>query len=168
MEFGLLTINPTEIKMKVIYPGSFNPWTIGHQDIYDRAKAIFGEVVVVIAFNPSKNVNCSFIEWTLEPLKMNVEVDYGLIAESSDIIIRGVRSGDWEYEQNLAQWNRVIGAETIFLSPSPAVSHINSSAVRLLTVKNPELASQYFSSGLVYERWTSGEVGWGLAKVKPD
>lgn len=142
--------------MKVIYPGSFNPWTIGHQDIYERAMKIFGNVTVVVAVNPNKNVDPGFIRWTLKPLQMDVVVTHDLVAIDADIIIRGVRSGDWEYEQNLAQWNRELDAETIFLCPSPELSHISSSGVRALSDYAGALAMKKVPNPDVYERWKLG------------
>ena len=137
---------------KVIYPGSFNPWTIGHQNIYERAKKAFGEVVVVLANNPAKNINIEQVRYTLEPLNIPVEICDGLIATDADIIVRGVRSGDWEYELNLAQWNKEIGAETVFFAPAPELSHITSSAVRLL-YNNGSDVQKYFVNYEVYRRW---------------
>lgn len=138
--------------MKVIYPGSFNPWTFGHQSIYERACKLFGEVTIVIASNPAKSIDPEFIKWTLELLDYPVEICEGLVAVDADIIIRGVRSGDWEYEQNLAQWNKEIGAETVFLCPDPALSHISSSAVRELIKHNQPVYK--FIARAVLDRWT--------------
>jgi pantetheine-phosphate adenylyltransferase len=122
----------------VIYPGSFNPWTIGHHDILKRTLQMFDKVLVVIATNPDKLVNKDKIKWVLAPLEQHfnghveVTTHEGLISDFKLPIIRGVRSGDWEYEQNIAMWNKELGVETIFMCPNPAIAHINSSALRLL------------------------------------
>ena len=145
--------------MKVIYPGSFNPWTVGHQHIYERACKIFGEVIIVIAINTKKDIAPNFIAWTLEPLNVPIEIYHDLIASHADIIVRGVRSGDWEYEQNLAQWNTLIGAETVFLSPVPELAHINSTAVRLLDHHDSvDMAKKYVGNDHVYNRWKIKET----------
>lgn len=138
--------------MKVIYPGSFNPWTIGHQDIYNRALKLFGSIKIVIAKNPEKEFDYEFVKWTLEPLTSNLEIVSGLVAPDCDAIIRGVRSGDWEYEQGLSQWNKILGAETVFLSPDPALSHISSSAVRTLYNHGVSI-DKYVGSSAVHKRW---------------
>jgi len=140
--------------MKIIYPGTFNPWTIGHQNVYERACKIFGKVTVVIAINPNKTISPEAIAYTLEPLNMSVEICKDLVALDADIIIRGVRTGDWEYEQELAQWNKILGAETVFLPPEPSISHISSSAIREL-IKHGQDVSSYVDKE-VFERWGGG------------
>jgi len=141
--------------MKVIYPGSFNPWTIGHQDIYERALKLFGDVKIVVAKNPDKEeIDYDFIKWTLEPITDNVVIIGGLVAPEADVIIRGVRSGDWEYEQNLSQWNKILGSETIFLSPDPALSHISSSAARMLHAHGRNI-KEYIGNVETHKRWTN-------------
>ena len=123
---------------KAIYPGSFNPWTKGHQDILDRALMLFDKVTIVVATNPNKNVNRANIVKALYPVankagdKVDVLSFTGLVANLGHTIVRGVRSGDWEYKQNLAMWNKELGVETIFLCPDPKYSHISSSALRTL------------------------------------
>jgi pantetheine-phosphate adenylyltransferase len=82
---------------------------------------------------------------------MSVEVCKDLVALDSDVIIRGVRTGDWEYEQSLAQWNKTLGAETVFLPPEPAISHISSSAVRELVKHNQDVSS--YVNKEVFNRW---------------
>jgi len=137
--------------MKVIYPGTFNPWTIGHQNVYERACKIFGKVIIVIAVNPNKSILPESIAYTLEPLNVPIEICKNLVALNADVIIRGVRTGDWEYEQGLAQWNKTLGAETVFLPPEPAISHISSSAIREL-VKHGQDVSSYVNDK-VFNRW---------------
>lgn len=141
--------------MKIIYPGSFNPWTNGHQDIHNRACKLFNAPVdVVIAVNPAKKIDIDFILWTLQPLSdrgIKVMATTDLVATQADVIVRGVRSGDWEYEQNLAQWNKELGAETVFLCPAPEFSHINSSAVRELR-KYGKPVGKYCPKDIL-ERW---------------
>jgi pantetheine-phosphate adenylyltransferase len=145
-----------------IYPGSFNPWTKGHADILSRALKVFDEVLIVVAINPAKNIDPDFIKWTLNPLVSiykNVQCisHDGLVSEFKLPIIRGVRSSDWEYEQNLASWNRELGVDTFFLSPTPSLSHINSSALRSLYAAGIDI-SDYVDSTLVLERWKKAKI----------
>lgn len=121
-----------------IYPGSFNPWTKGHQDILDRALTIFDKVIIVLAANPDKKISLRDMAETLKPViqtyggRVTLQHTFGLVSQFGFPIVRGVRQGDWEYEQNLAVWNKELGVETVFLCPSPENSHINSSALRTL------------------------------------
>ena len=148
---------------EVIYPGTFNPWTKGHDDILKRALKLFDKVDIVVAKNPNKNVDSKFISWTLTPLKfiegVNVVVHDGLVSDFKKPVVRGVRSGDWEYEQNLAQWNRELGVETVFLCPNPSLSHINSTAIRtLVAMGQEETAETYAGNKHVFWRWMQREI----------
>ena len=146
--------------MKVIYPGSFNPWTLGHQSILNRCLELFEEVQITVAMNPDKDVSPGFITWTLKPLEseqVTVDTCYDLVSQYGLPIVRGVRSGDWEYEQNLAQWNRELGVETLFLCPDPSLAHVNSTAVRTLHhLGQEDKARQFVGNDLIYYRWLNG------------
>lgn len=130
-------------KMKVVYPGSFHPPTIGHIDIITRAAALFDEVVVAVMVNQEKTYLFSAQE-RVEMLRdcltqvknVRVVADGGLLAElckkeKADAILRGLRSyTDYGYETPLAQANKAIGApETIYISADPALSHVSSTIV---------------------------------------
>lgn len=129
--------------MKVVYPGSFHPPTIGHIDIIKRAASLFDEVVVAVMMNPEKtylfppDVRTEMLRDCLRDMK-NVRVvsDGGLLAElckreKADAILRGLRSyTDYGYETPLAEANKAIGApETIYISANPALSHVSSTIV---------------------------------------
>ncbi|MDY3007137.1 pantetheine-phosphate adenylyltransferase [Anaerococcus sp. AGMB00486] len=135
--------------MKVIYPGSFDPITIGHLDIIERLSKMFDEVVVAILINEVKHTLFS-IEERIELIKQDIkeykldnvvvkEFD-GLLVdfakkENSKTIVRGIRAvTDYEYEINIAQFNSSLypGFETIFLLSDPRYSFISSSGVREL------------------------------------
>ena len=135
--------------MKVIYPGSFDPITIGHLDIIKRLDQMFDEVVVAILINEAKHSLFSIkerkqlIEEEIEENKLeNVKVKTfeGLLVdfakkENSKTIVRGIRAvTDYEYEINIAQFNNKLypGLETIFLLSDPKFSFISSSGVREL------------------------------------
>ena len=128
-----------------IYPGSFDPITIGHIDIVKRSAMMFDEVIVVILNNMAKQPlftseeRCLLASESLKELS-NVKVDVfnGLtLAYARQVnacaLIRGIRNSlDFEYEQQQAFSNRHIDPdiETVFLMSDPAYSFISSSAVK--------------------------------------
>ena len=127
-----------------IYPGSFDPITIGHIDIIKRASKLFDEVVVLLAINPNKK--CRFdvptrIEMLEESLKeyKNVRIDYysGLTMEyakqiGASALIRGLRVvSDFEYEWSLSAANEFINKdiEMVFLMAHKELAFISSSTI---------------------------------------
>lgn len=129
-----------------VFPGSFDPFTIGHKDIADRALKIFDRLIIGIGFNINKPGKYSVEErvqaiadiYADEP---NVEVlPYsGLTVEfakkmDARFIVRGIREvKDFEYERNLADTNAAISnIETVFLPARPEYGFISSSMVREL------------------------------------
>ncbi len=131
--------------VSAMYPGTFDPITLGHEDLVRRATRLFDRVVVAIAANPSKEPMFSLeervalSESVLTDLD-NVEVmgysgltvdfakDHGLQA-----IIRGLRAiSDFEYEFQLANMNRHLTdeVESVFLTPTETYTYISSSLVR--------------------------------------
>jgi len=127
-----------------VYPGVFDPVTLGHMDIIRRGSALFGRLIVAVAINPSKQSLFS----TEERLAMvrdaaddlaGVAVDSyeGLTVEyvrshGASVILRGLRQhSDFEYEYQLALTNRTIsGIETIFVMADERVAYISSRLVR--------------------------------------
>jgi pantetheine-phosphate adenylyltransferase len=128
-----------------VFPGSFDPPTLGHLDVITRAAGLFDRVLVAILVNPAKTplfdvaereamireacVQLSNVE--VEPFK-GLLVDY-MRRVGAHVAIRGIRSAtDFDYERQMALMNRqmLADAETVFLVPSPAYSHISSSLVR--------------------------------------
>lgn len=131
-----------------LYPGTFDPITLGHTDIVERASKIFTKVVVVIAENPTKKCLFSADErlgFAKECLKEfpNVEViKYkGLVITAvaktgASTIIRGLRAlSDFDYEFQMAFTNRQLNkdVETIFFMPSARYTYLSSSLVRQLS-----------------------------------
>ena len=131
---------------KAIYPGSFDPVTLGHIDIIHRAARMFDEVTVCILENKAKTPLFSVDERVRMLQKVcedipNVRVDsyYGLMVNyakeiGAHISIRGVRAvSDFEYELQLAQTNRMLSngdMDTVFLTTSAKYSYLNSSGVK--------------------------------------
>lgn len=128
-----------------IFPGSFDPPTLGHLDIITRAAAMFDNVIVGLLDNPSKQATFSgaermtLLRKTVAPLgNVTVESFHGLLvdfarAKQASVVVRGIRGGaDLDYERQMADTNRHMhpGLDTILLTPSPAVAHISSTLVR--------------------------------------
>ena len=131
---------------KAIYPGSFDPLTLGHMDLIRRASAIFEELTVAVLNNHEKSPLFS-VEERVNMIKEavsdlpNVKVDSfsGFLADYAvahdiRVSVRGLRTGtDFEYELPTAQFNRILSGdkvETCFLATSLEFAHLSSSAVR--------------------------------------
>lgn len=131
-----------------VVPGSFDPVTLGHLDVIERAAGIFDDVHVLVVHNPSKTAllpvaqRVSLIEKSLAEagIRGNIRVtswSVGLLVDyctevAASVIIKGVRSQiDVAYETPMAIVNRnLAGVETIFMLPDPAHAHVSSSLVR--------------------------------------
>lgn len=129
----------------VVYPGTFDPITIGHMDLVDRASRLFERVIVAIASSSKKNPMFSLderVSMAAEALAgiNNVEVvgfDKLLTTYLEDlgerVVLRGLRAvSDFEYEFQLANMNRAIKSdfETVFLTPADNLTYISSTLVR--------------------------------------
>jgi len=131
--------------MKALYPGSFDPLTLGHLDLINRGAMLFGEVVVAVLRNPGKaptfdlqtRIN-QIKEATLFIDGVHVISFEGLTvncaeAEGVDLILRGLRAmSDFEYELQLAHTNRTLEEkyETVFLATHAHHSFLSSSVVK--------------------------------------
>jgi pantetheine-phosphate adenylyltransferase len=129
---------------KAIFPGSFDPITLGHYDIIKRGISLFDEIIVAIGVNADKKYMFSieqrkqFIEEAFknEP-KVKVITYEGLTIdlckkEKADFILRGLRNpADFEFEKAIAHTNRKLSKiETVFLLTAAKTSYISSSIVR--------------------------------------
>lgn len=129
-----------------LFPGSFDPFTLGHADIVKRALGIFDEIVIAVGYNENKTgwmpveerVNAIRKLYADEP-RVIVESYTGLTVDFAKergitTIIRGVRTtADFEFEMQLADVNRQLtGIETILLPASPQFASLTSSVVREL------------------------------------
>lgn len=130
----------------ILFPGTFDPFTIGHASLVNRALPLCDRMVIAIGYNSGKHSAESVAErvaaiaaiYADEP-KVKVTSYDGLTVdacrrEGAGWMLRGVRSvADYEYERNLADINRSIsGIETLLLYSLPELSHISSSMVREL------------------------------------
>jgi len=130
---------------KALFPGSFDPFTKGHEDIVRRSLFLFDEVVVAIGNNSNKvryfalDMMVAKIQETFaaEP-RVSVQVFQGLTADyarqqNAGFIVRGLRNTtDFEYENSISQANHHVnpGLETVFLITTPSLSAITSTIVR--------------------------------------
>ena len=135
---------------RAVFPGSFDPITLGHCDIINRGTQLFDELIIAIGENLSKNYLFSleqrkaFIENIFsDNKKIKVFIYSGLTSDfckevKANYILHGLRnSSDFEYENSIAQTNKKTGEiETVFLLSSPEKSFISSSIVREIIKHN--------------------------------
>ncbi|MET1260816.1 pantetheine-phosphate adenylyltransferase [Flagellimonas sp. DF-77] len=129
---------------KAVFPGSFDPLTLGHYDIIKRGITLFDELVIAIGINADKKYMFSLEQrkqfiagaFANEP-KIKVVTYEGLTVDfckeiEADFILRGLRNpGDFEFEKAIAHTNRKLSEiETVFLLTSSGKSYISSSIVR--------------------------------------
>jgi len=131
---------------RAIFPGSFDPFTIGHYDIVMRGLELFDEIVIGIGHNSQKQ-NTFPLEQRIKDIqqsfanepRVQVEIYHGLTIDfaakhQAQAILRGVRTlQDFEYERTIAEANKQLcGIETVLLYTCPKYAHISSSLVREL------------------------------------
>lgn len=139
-----------------VYPGSFDPVTLGHLDIALRAASLFSELHFVVVHNPAKSprfsseqrvelIRASLAELDLpKHTKIVVDtLDGGLLVDycrmvGAKALVKGVRTNvDLDYELPMAQVNRdLAGVETIFIPADPVHGHISSSLVKQVSDLN--------------------------------
>lgn len=138
-----------------VFPGSFDPFTIGHKDIADRALKIFDSLIIGVGFNINKPGNSNLVAERVRAIKsvfvddsrVKVEAYSGLTVDfarkhGAAFIIRGLREvKDFEYERNLADTNAAISdIETVFLTARPDLGFVSSSMVRELKANGYDVA----------------------------
>lgn len=129
---------------RAVFPGSFDPLTLGHYDIIERGLTVFDEIILAIGVNAEKKYMFTlaerkkFLEETfVNESKIKVMTYKGLTVDfckkqEAEFILRGLRNpGDFEFEKAIAHTNRKLsGIETVFLLTSSGKSYISSSIVR--------------------------------------
>jgi pantetheine-phosphate adenylyltransferase len=145
-----------------LFPGSFDPVTIGHVDIVNRSLSLFDNIVIGIGVNSSKKTLYTTEkrkEWLGKVFagkeQVSVEQYTGLTVDfcreiGAKFILRGLRtSADFEFERSIAQMNRSMqeDIETVFVLSSPGLSAVNSSIVREI-IKNGGEASKFVPAGI--------------------
>ena len=148
---------------KAIYPGSFDPITLGHLDIIKRSSVLFDEIVILVLYNSEKNALFSIDERVsmVKELTKNfsniVVLSYeGLLIdfakeENVNIIIRGMRAGkDFDYELQLAWINKekYPDIETVFLTSSLRYAYLSSTVVKEFASYHGDI-SNYVPSEIV-------------------
>ena len=128
-----------------VFPGSFDPITVGHLDLVKRALPLFDRIIIAVGVNSVKKYLYSLEERTAQleavfAAEDRVEVDTyeGLTAHycqkvGAKYLLRGLRNAsDFDYEKTISQLNNIVGQgiETVFLISAPEVSHISSTIVR--------------------------------------
>lgn len=140
---------------RALFPGSFDPFTVGHMDIVKRGVKIFDEIVIGIGTNSEKKYMFSldqrlaFIKACFtDEVRVRVATYSGLTVNfckeiEADFILRGVRNnGDFEFEKAIARTNRHMSKiETVFLLTSAETSYISSSIVREIIRNNGDYSS---------------------------
>lgn len=148
--------------IKAIYPGSFDPVTLGHLDIIERSARMFDQVIVGVLNNTAKKPLFSIDERVImlqnvvsHLENVTVEAFGGLLVDfarikGSNVIVRGLRAlTDFDVEMQMAQSNRLVAPEvdTVFLSTSTEYSFLSSSVVK-----------EYARYGVTLEKFVPGRV----------
>ena len=142
------------MKKTAVFPGSFDPLTLGHTDIIDRAIPLFDKIIIAIGTNSSKEYMFTldqrkeFIEKTYANVsKVVVDTYQGLTIDycnkvGSQFILRGLRNpANFEFEKAIAQTNRKMSEiETVFLLTSADTSYISSSIVRDIIINKGDVS----------------------------
>lgn len=153
------------VQVRAVYPGTFDPITLGHEDMVRRASRMFSHVVVAVAAGHHKKTmftleeRLAIVRGALVDLPNVSVVSFeGLViecvaAQNAQVMVRGLRSGtDFDYEFQLAGMNRHLQpeVETLFLTPNPQLQFISSTLVREIATLGGEVGQ--FVSASVHER----------------
>jgi pantetheine-phosphate adenylyltransferase len=141
-----------------LFPGTFDPITLGHTDVIRRAANMFDKLVIGVGVNSSKEPMFTLeqrVGWVKEIFRDDPRIDAagysGLTIDyckeiGAQFILRGIRYvSDFEYEKAIADMNRVLAPhiETVFLTTSPVYSTISSTLVRDVIRNKAEQAYQF-------------------------
>ncbi|MDE3272970.1 pantetheine-phosphate adenylyltransferase [Pseudoalteromonas sp. SSM20] len=143
------------MKVKAIYPGTFDPITNGHTDLVERAAKMFDEVILAVAHNPNKKPffeleqRVEIAKSILSHLENVTVIGFsGLLADlakeqNAPVLVRGLRAvSDFEFEFQLANMNRRLNKEleTVFLTPAEKNSFISSSLVKEVAIHGGDVS----------------------------
>lgn len=145
-----------------LFPGSFDPFTVGHVDIIHRSLNLFDKIVIGVGFNSTKQTMFSMeqrMQWIKDSLRdqptIEVQSYNGLTVDfakkiGAQFILRGLRtSTDFQFEKAIAQMNTLMDAriETIFILSSPEYAPVSSTIVRDI-IRNGGEVSRFVASGV--------------------
>ncbi len=149
-----------------VFPGSFDPFTVGHESIVNRAQVLFDKIYIAVGFNPKKDAFFSleerknFINQVFAD-KKKIEVIHfeGLTINlckevGANYILRGLRTAaDFEFERAIAQVNKAMhsGIETVFFLTMPEHTPINSSIVRDI-IRHGGDVSKFIPKGMIIKK----------------
>ena len=152
-------------RLTAVYPGTFDPMTLGHQDLIARSSRLFERLIVAVAVGHHKRTMFSIderldIARTLAASHANVEVlafrgllrDF-VVANNGKVVVRGLRAvSDFEYEFQMAGMNRQLmpEVETLFLTPSDQYQFISGTFVREIAALGGDVSK--FVAPLVLEK----------------
>ena len=140
----------------VLYPGSFDPFHVGHLDVVEQAVELFGSVVVAVMHNPDKPSGALTTDARVAMARASVahlpSVSVGAFAglavdaaraTGALCIVKGLRvAGDFEVEQQMAQTNfAVAGVRTVYVPCSPALSFVSSRFIRDIAAHGGDISS---------------------------
>ena len=158
-------------KKIALFPGSFDPFTIGHESVINRALPLFDEIIIAIGANTKKQAYFSMetrIGMIQEVFKNQPEIRVagysGLTVEfcrkcGAQYMLRGLRtSADFEYEWAIAQVNKAMfpELESVFILTLPEHTHINSSIIRDVISYHGD-ASQFVPEAIDLSKYTGNE-----------
>lgn len=142
-------------KRTAIYPGTFDPVTLGHLDIIERASKLFDKVIVAVVKHSSKKTlfklddRVALVKQTAKRFK-NIKVDSfdGLLVnyakkKKADVIVRGLRAiSDFEYEFQMALTNKKLerNIETVFLMPDERYIYLSSTLIREIALNGGDVS----------------------------
>jgi pantetheine-phosphate adenylyltransferase len=152
---------------RALYPGTFDPPTLGHLDLIRRGVQLFGPLLVAVANNNTKaplfsaEERVDMLRELVADLPVEVEYFRGLVIEHAhargiEVLLRGVRTvSDFEYEYQMAMTNRVLenSIETVFVMPSEEYSYLSSRLIKEVYAAGGEL--QRFLPRSIHEKLLS-------------
>jgi len=145
-----------------VFPGSFSPFSIGHQSVIEKALPLFDKIIISIGINSEKDQYFSIqerMQWIESVYVDNEKIETkryeGLTVdfckkEGANFILRGLRdSHDFKFEKNIAHMNKELDSsiETIFIITPPKLSHISSCLIRDI-IKNGGDVSKFIPKGI--------------------
>jgi len=156
-----------------VFPGSFDPFTIGHESIVNRAASMFDKIIIMIGYNANKKSFFSIEKrqkWInqifKDQLKIEVQLHEGLTVDfckevGAKYILRGLRtSSDFEYERAIAQVNKKMHPEieTVFLLTLPEHTPVNATIIRDIIFHGGD-ASMFLPKGLDMDEFKQEKKG---------